>query len=99
MKNKLNVNSKESVSLNSKQIKVKYIAVSFWTVQNYKNQKHFENFKKSYGKNLSTWQQTDVQNHPYTNKSRRTYVRDVHQFLNLEYKKRSNLQSYNKTET
>ena len=59
-----------------------YTAVSFSTIQNYKNQKHFENFKKSYGKNEHTPQRMHVQNHAYANKSRCMYVCDIYQLLN-----------------
>ena len=39
------------------------------------NQKNFENFRKSQGKNERTCQRMHVQNHAYPIKSRRTYVR------------------------
>ena len=58
------------------------MAVSFQTLQNYKNQKKFENFKKSYGKNELTCQRTHVQNHEYAKKVGNTYVRDIRQLSN-----------------
>ena len=47
----------------------------------YKNQKNFENFKKS-GENERTCQLTHVQNHGHANKIRRTYARDVRELSN-----------------
>ena len=59
-----NINSKESFLFQweTNKSKVKYIALSFWTVKNYKNQKNSENFKKQQWKNECMCQCKHVQN-------------------------------------
>ena len=63
-------------------LKVKSIAVSFYTVYNHKNQKNFEKFLKIIGKKSAY---VSAQNHAYANKSRHTYVCDVCKLSNPEY--------------
>ena len=53
------------------------MTVSFYTVQNYKNQKNFESFKKAWRKNKGTCQRRHVQYHVHANKSRYIYALDV----------------------
>ena len=61
------------------------MTVSFYTVQNYKNQKNFESFKKAWRKNKGTCQRRHVQYHVHANKSRYIYALDVWQLPSPVY--------------